>query len=413
MTRLEQLMKELCPNGIEYKPLGEVATISRGGSFQKKDFCAEGVPCIHYGQIYTSYGLFADKTITFIGSDVAKKQKYAVKNDIVMAVTSENIEDVCKCVAWLGEEPIAVSGHTAIIHHTLNPKYLSYYFHTAMFAAQKKKLAHGTKVMEVTPDKLADIVIPVPPSEVQDEIVRMLDEFTRLTAELSEELSAELETRKKQYEFYRDFLLDFGVRGGATSDCPRKTLGEIATCIFRGSGIKREDITSTGIPCVRYGEIYTQYGTWFEDCVSHTQIEKVSSPKFFEHGDILFAITGESVQDIAKSTAYLGNEKCLAGGDIVVLQHKQNPRYMAHVLMTTQVRRQKSKGKIKSKVVHSNVPSIKEIEIPLPPLAEQERLANLLDHYEELCTNLALSLPLEIEARKKQYEYYRDQLLSF
>lgn len=202
MNKIDKMIAELCPNGVEYKKLGEVATINRGGNFQKKDFCEDGMPCIHYGQIYTRYGLFVDKTITFISEEIYQKQKYAVKNDIVMAVTSENIDDVCKCVAWLGDSKIAVSGHTAIIHHTLNPKYLCYYFHTAMFYAQKKKLAHGTKVIEVTPDRLANIIVPVPPMEVQDEIVKVLDNFTELTA------------RKKQYEYYRDFLLDFDVHGG-------------------------------------------------------------------------------------------------------------------------------------------------------------------------------------------------------
>lgn len=116
-----------------------------------------------------------------------------------MAVTSENIDDVCKCVAWLGDEAVAISGHTAIIHHTINPKYLVYYLHSTMFYKQKTKLAHGTKVIEVTPDKLLDITLPVPPLEVQSEIVRILDNFTELTA------------RKKQYEYYRNKLLSFSV----------------------------------------------------------------------------------------------------------------------------------------------------------------------------------------------------------
>ena len=205
MSRLEELIQELCPDGVEYKKLGEIATISRGGSLQKKDFRAEGIPCIHYGQIYTRYGLFADKTFSFISEDCAKKQKMAYINDIVMAVTSENIEDVCKCVAWLGKDAIAVSGHTAIIHHNQNAKYLTYFFHTAMFTAQKRKLVHGTKVMEVTPDTLNTVTLPVPPLSVQSEIVRILDNFT----ELMSELTAELEARQKQYEFYRDNLLAF------------------------------------------------------------------------------------------------------------------------------------------------------------------------------------------------------------
>lgn len=82
MSRLEELMQELCPDGVEYKKLGEIATVSRGGSLQKKYFCSEDVPCIHYGQIYTRYGLFADKTFTFIGKDCAKKQKLAYPNDM-------------------------------------------------------------------------------------------------------------------------------------------------------------------------------------------------------------------------------------------------------------------------------------------------------------------------------------------
>lgn len=176
MSRLTELIQELCPSGVEEKRLGDIATVSRGGNFQKKDYVKDGVPCIHYGQIYTQYGLFIDKAISFISEEKAKKQKFAVKNDVVMAVTSENIDDVCKCVAWLGDDDVAISGHTAIIHHTINPKYLVYYLHSTMFYKQKTKLAHGTKVIEVTPDKLLDITLPVPPMEVQREIVRNIAE---------------------------------------------------------------------------------------------------------------------------------------------------------------------------------------------------------------------------------------------
>ena len=108
-----------------------------------------------------------------------------------------------------------------------------------------------------------------------------------------------------------------------------KTLGDIAIDIYRGSGIKRDEVTEEGIPCVRYGEIYTTYNIWFDECVSHTNEHQIANKKYFEHGDILFAITGESVEDIAKSIAYVGHERCLAGGDIVVLKHGQNPKYLA------------------------------------------------------------------------------------
>ena len=130
-------------------------------------------------------------------------------NGTVMAVTSENVEDVCKCVAWLGNEEVAVSGHTAIIHHNQNPKYLSYYFHSSLFLKQKGKLSHGTKVIEVTPDRLNDVVIPVPPIDIQERIVNVLDNFEKICNDLKIGLPAEIELRQKQYEYYRDMLLTF------------------------------------------------------------------------------------------------------------------------------------------------------------------------------------------------------------
>lgn len=420
MSNLEELIERLCPDGVEYKTLGEVATISRGGNFQKKDFTEQGKPCIHYGQIYTRYGLFTDKTLTFINDECFAKQKYAEPNDIIMAVTSENIEDICKCVAWLGTEKVAVSGHSAIIHHSLEPKYLTYFFHSQHFFNQKRRLAHGTKVMEVTPDTLKSIKLPVPPLEVQREIVRILDNFTFLTTELAAELAA----RQKQYEYYRDLLLTF--KSNESTILNERTnelelsgairwmkLGDIGIDFYRGNGIKRNEITNDGIPCVRYGEIYTSYEIAFTDCISHTDVSYITNPKYFEYGDILFAITGESIEDIAKSIAYLGSDKCLAGGDIVVMKHNQNPRYLSYALSTLDAMKQKGKGKIKSKVVHTSVPSIKEIEIPLPSLEEQEKIANILDNYRFLCNDISSGLPAEIEARQKQYEYYRDKLLTF
>jgi type I restriction enzyme S subunit len=187
----------------------DIATVTRGGNFQKKDFVESGKPCIHYGQMYTHFGIYAEKTIKYVSEDTFKKSKTALPNDIVMAVTSENVDDVCSCTAWIGDEPIAVSGHTAIIHHNQNAKYLSYFFHTEHFYKQKVKIAHGTKVIEVTPDKLNGILIPLPSLEEQERIVSILDRFDTLCNDLTSGLPAEIEARQKQYEYYRDRLLAF------------------------------------------------------------------------------------------------------------------------------------------------------------------------------------------------------------
>lgn len=159
--------------------------------------------------MYTHYGIYTYSALTFVSPEIFKVSKKAKKNDIVMAVTSENVEDVCKCTAWLGDDDIAVSGHTAIIHHNQNTKYLSYYFHSSAFFKQKIKLAHGTKVIEVTPSSLNGVVINLPNEKEQSRIADTLDHFDKLCTDISEGIPAEIEARQKQYEYYRDKLLTF------------------------------------------------------------------------------------------------------------------------------------------------------------------------------------------------------------
>jgi type I restriction enzyme S subunit len=158
-----------------------------------------------------------------------------------------------------------------------------------------------------------------------------------------------------------------------------KKLGEIAIDMYRGAGIRREQITASGYPCIRYGEIYTTYNIAFENCISHTVEDNISPRKYFEYGDLLFAITGESVEDIGKTIAYLGHEKCLLGGDIVCMKHNENPKYLSYALSSREAIRQKGLGKTKLKVVHTNIPSLKEIIIPIPPLSEQQSIVAYLD----------------------------------
>jgi len=189
--------------------LGDIGSIVRGNGLQKRDFTEEGVGCIHYGQIYTKYGMATEKTISFVEESLAEKLRKVEKGNIIFAVTSENIEDLCKCVVWLGEEEIVTGGHTAILKHNQNSKFLAYYFQTEAFHSQKRKLATGTKVMDVTATKLEEILIPLPSLEEQQRIVDILDRFDRLCNDISEGLPAEIEARQKQYEYYREKLLSF------------------------------------------------------------------------------------------------------------------------------------------------------------------------------------------------------------
>ena len=416
MSKLDELLRELCPDGVEYKKLGEIATISRGGNFQKKDFLTEGVPCIHYGQIYTKYGLFTDKTFTFISEECAKKQKMAQPNDIVMAVTSENIEDVCKCLAWLGDEPVAVSGHSAIIHHNQNAKYLVYYFHSQMFFAQKRKLAHGTKVIEVTPDALANITLPVPPAEIQHEVVRVLDSYTENVAELQRQLTAELTARQKQYEFYRDKLLTFDVLRGGTINFCQRTLGELFD--FRNGLSKGKEFFGKGTPFVRYTDVYNHRTLRKKDITALVECTDDEKERLkVSRGDVLFTRTSETAEDIGWSSVMLDDmDDCVFNGFTIKATPKTKellPEYCAYCFSTSDFRQYVTKHCAFTTRASLTGNTIAQYRMTIPPLDIQNRIVNVLDNFEKICSDLNIGLPAEIEARQKQYEYYRDKLLTF
>ncbi len=404
MSKLEELIDELCPNGVEYRTINSISErIVSGGTPKTSNRLYYGgeIPWlrtqeINFCDIYETSIYITEKG--FQNSSV----KWIPENCVIVAMYGATVGKVAI-------NKIPLTTNQACCNIQLDSEIASYKYVFYCLSSQYeyiKSLGQGSQT-NINSQIVKNLKIPVPPRPIQDEIVRILDNFTKLTDELIAELTTELTAREKQYEYYRDKML------ACDKKIPMVKLKDIATDIYRGTGIKRDQVTSDGIPCVRYGEIYTTYNIWFDKCVSHTQIEYVSAPKYFEHGDILFAITGESIEDIAKSVAYVGNERCLAGGDIVVMKHKQNPKYLAYVLSTYEARWQKSKGRIKSKVVHSNVPSIENIEVPLPSLEVQERFVNVLDNFDSVCSELKIGLHDEIELRKKQYEFYRDALLTF
>lgn len=196
---------------VQHIPMGDqrIGVLIRGGSFQKKDFTESGMGCIHYGQIYTHYGTYADKTKTSISAELAKKCRKAHPGNLIIATTSENDEDVCKAVAWVGNDEIAVSSDACIYRHNLNPKYVSYFFQTEQFQSQKRQYITGAKVRRVNANNLAKILIPVPSIEEQERIVSILDKFDTLTSSITDGLPREIGLRQKQYEHYRDLLFSF------------------------------------------------------------------------------------------------------------------------------------------------------------------------------------------------------------
>lgn len=177
-------------------------------------------------------------------------------------------------------------------------------------------------------------------------------------------------------------MKDSGIEwiGEIPEDWEVKRVKKLINSFFKGIGITKEEVFLDGdTPCVRYGEIYTKYNISFKECYSYTKKEILPSIRYFQHGDLLSSATGELVEEIGKTIAYMGNEKCLAGGDIIVLNHRQNPLFLSYAMNSHYIQAQRSSGKSKLKVVHVSASEIGNSLIAIPSLKEQLSIASYLD----------------------------------
>ena len=382
MNGIEKLIAELCPEGVDFKKLGEVGFLIRGNGLQKKDFVEDGVGCIHYGQIYTYYGTYADKTKTFVSPQLAKKLKKAQKGDVLISGVSENVEDVCKPLGWLGDE-ICISGDMFAFRHNQNTKFITYLLQTVNFKRYKERFAHGTKVIRVKQDKILNYEIPIPPLAIQEEIVKILDTFTALEAELE----AELEARKKQYEYYRDELLTFG------EDVEWKTLGEVAE-IGTGSSNTNEEMEDGRYPFYVRSQIIRYKNSFeFDEIAIITSGDGVGVGKIFHFVEGKYALHQRAYR-------------------IHITDRRIKPKFFFFYMKKT-FEKYILGSAVNSSVTSVRRPMLNKYPVPIPPLTEQERIVAILDKFETLVNDLSSGLPAEINARRKQYEYYRDKLLTF
>lgn len=400
MSHLSYMEKLLDGVEVEWLPLGEIGQFIRGNGLQKKDFIETGFPAIHYGQIYTKYGLSADETFTYISEELAKKLRKAEKNDLLLATTSENDDDVVKPLAWLGNQS-AISGDMMLFRHEQNVKYLAHYFLTEAFQAQKRKYITGAKVRRVSSGDLSKIVVPIPCPDnpekslaIQAEIVRILDAFTAMTAELT----AELNMRKKQYNYYRDQLLSF-----EDGEVEWKTLGEVAT-------LRRGRVMSKGYLEENSGE----YPVYSSQTAKNGMIGSIDTFDF-DGEFISWTTDGANAGTVFYRTGKFSITN-VCGLIKINDESKLIYKYLYYWL-TIEAQKHVYSGMGNPKLMSHQV---EKIPVPIPcsgneerSLNKQQRIVAILDKLEALTFSITEGLPREIELRQKQYEYYRDLLLSF
>ena len=387
MSKLNELIRELCPDGVEYKTLGEIATdIYRGAGITRDQVTAEGTPCVRYGEIYTTYGVWFDKCVSHTDESKLASKKYFEYGDILFVITGESVEDIAKCCAYVGREKCLAGGDIVVLKHNQDPKYLSYALATTDARQQKSKGKVKSKVVHSSVPAIREIKVPVPPIEIQCEIVHILDNFTNLTAELTAELTA----RKKQYDFYRDRLLER--KTTKVNFCTVESICEIS----RGKVISKDFIK----------ENYGEYPVYSSQTENNGVLGWIST---FDYDGEYLTWTTDGAN---AGTVFYRKGRFNITNVCGLLKPKNseiNIRYLYFTLKSV-AKKYVVQGMGNPKLM-SNV--MGKIKIPVPPLDVQNRIVNVLDNFEKICSDLNIGLPAEIEARQKQYEYYRDKLLTF
>jgi type I restriction enzyme S subunit len=406
MSELDRLIQELCPEGVEYKMFGELATIQRGGSprpiqhFITND--SNGINWIKIGDVAPG-GKYITSTKEKIIKEGMSKSRLVKPGDFVLSNSmSFGRPYILKTEGCIHDGWLVISNFA---NHFI-PDFLYYLLGSNIIQKTMAQRASSGTVSNLNAEIVRSIELPIPPLSVQREIVRILDKFTAATTELQALLKQELALRKKQYAYYRDQLLTFG------DEVPRVALGEIGE-IIRGSGLQKSDFTDNGVGCIHYGQIYTHYGTFTSETKSFVPPELAAKLKKVNPSDIIIAVTSENVEDVCKCVAWLGEDEIVTGGHSAIFKHKQNPKYIAYYLQTTDFFTQKRKIVNGTKVIEVSTKKLESIIIPLPSLSEQARIVSILDRFDALTNDLVIGLPAEIAARQKQYEYYRDKLLCF
>lgn len=388
MTKLNELIQQLCPDGVEYKKLKNAVSIERGKRVVKSQLSQiNGFPVYQNSLIPLGYHTECNypANTTFIimagaaGEIGYSKESFWAADDCFSVVCPEEVSN-------------------RYIYHIL--------LHKQEVLRSKVRKA---SIPRLSRNALDEIIVPLPPIEVQREIVRILDDFTEQTEQLKASLTAELTARKKQYEYYRDKLLTLDVFGGGTSKCQRRTLGDIAKFTY---GYTDKAKNAGDVRFIRITDI-NDSGYLSPSDAKYIDLTEESKKYLLKKGDLLLARTGATY---GKTLFFDSDEPAVYASFLIriVLDNAViRNRYYWHFSKSSLYWEQAEKYVSKGGQQQFNANAISRVKVPIPSLEVQDRIINVLDNFDAICSDLNIGLPAEIEARQKQYEYYRDKLLTF
>ena len=398
-------------NMVEWKKLGDICEIKGRIGFRgytRDDQVDKGKGAISLSPGNIDNGSMNYESCTYITWDKYEESPEIIVNegDIILCKTA-SVGKVAR-IRHLPEKATINPQLVLIKNIQTNPQYLFYVLDDKPFQSKIKGLAGIGSVPNVSQAKLSAIEIPIPSLSEQIRIVGILDTFTASVDNLKEQIAQ----RRKQYEYYRDQLyyanksdlLEASKRGETIV----KSLDELGT-FTRGRRFVRTDIVPEGVPCIHYGDMYTYYGVSAEETPTHLTKELSSKLRFAKYGDVVIVAAGENDLDIGVGVAWLGNEPVVVHDACFIFEHKMNPKYLSHFMRSRNYHQQIRMGVVDGKICSISAKELGRALIAVPSLQEQQRIVSILDTFEASIQNLETQL----SQREKQYEYYRNKLLTF
>ena len=410
MSKIEELIEKLCPNGVEYKLFNDIAIYIRGVSYNKTKEInngGAGYKLLRANNITLETNTLNYEDVKIIDYSVnVKENQYLKKNDILICAGSGSKEHIGK-VAYLFEDiDYTFGGFMGVIrikNNTINPRYLFHIMTSPIFKSHLEKVSNTSTINNINNDTWVNFKIAVPPLEVQHEIVHVLDDFTLLSAELS----AELKAREKQYEYYRNEIIK-------KCDGREGKLIELLSQPITDGPHTTPKLYPTGIPFVSATAVYNGK-VHLEDAKGYIskEFDEECSKKYKPKRNDVYMVKSGSTTGKVAYVDFDGDFNIWSPLAAMRTENVITSRYLYHLLQTTDVQNQ-----VQSRMSHGSQPNLsmrvlEQFDVKIPSLTEQERIVNILDKLDLICNDMFKGLPAEISSRKKQYEYYRDKLLTF
>ena len=412
MSKLDELIRELCPDGVEYKRFDEVCTLNARIGWQrltKAEYMSKGDYLLITGTDFTETHEIDYSTCVYVTEERYKQDpKIQLKNGDILITKDGTLGKVAQVKGL--EMPATLNGGVFVVRckdGSLENRFILHYLLSNHFQSVVEQQKTGSTISHLTQTLFSRLMIPIPPLEIQREIVRILDYYTENVTELQRQLTAELTARKTQYSHYRDKMLTFG----DDDKFKWENLGDVCD-ILTGYPFDSSQFQVSGVRLMR-GMNIKRGNLFFSEEINRYWNSADGLEKYLlKENDIVIAMDGSLV---GKSFGIVQAEylPLLLVQRVARIRSEQvNNRYIYHYIacrFPSYVKKKKTGGAIP----HVSQKDIASFRVPIPSADVQNRIVNVLDNFEKICSDLNIGLPAEIEARQKQYEYYRDKLLTF